>query len=154
MRRSPDCVGNRPTGCAGAPAGTGRAAAQRRARTALLLIALVAALPAGAATTAVDLLIHPPELTFDNLRDGRKLLVTGVLETGERVDLTADAEVSTTNAPVERGDDGYFTPTTPATAPSPSTPAASPPTYRSRSRRPQPPTPRPPSPSSATSCPP
>ena len=63
-------------------------------------------------TTPVDLLIHPAELTFDNPRDGRKLLVTGILESGERVDLTADAEVSTTNAPVERGDDGYFTPTT------------------------------------------
>ena len=62
------------------------------------------------ATTPVELLVHPTELTFDNNRDGRKLLVTGILDTGERVDLTADADITTATAPVERGDDGFFTP--------------------------------------------
>jgi len=37
--------------------------------------------------------------------------VVGILESGERIDLTGEAEVDTTGAPVERGDDGYFTPT-------------------------------------------
>ena len=73
-----------------------------------LLFAFAASLPGA---TPVDLVIHPPELTFDNPRDGRKLLVTGILETGERIDLTGEAEVDTTGAPVERSDDGYFTPT-------------------------------------------
>ena len=68
------------------------------------------------ATSPVDLVVHPAELTFDNLRDGRKLLVTGILDTGERIDLTAEAEVDTTGAPVERDEDGYFTPTTPGNA--------------------------------------
>ena len=82
---------------------------------AILTLTLASAVPAAASDspTPVDLLIHPPELTFDNPRDARKLLVVGILETGERVDLTADAEISTRNAPVERGDDGYFTPTDP-----------------------------------------
>ena len=121
MRRLFGCAATRTTGCAGLLTRRGGglltpevSGAKRRARTAFLLIALAAmALPAGAAQTPVDLLIHPAELTFDNPRDGRKLLVTGILESGERIDLTGEAEVDTTSAPVERGDDGYFTPTTP-----------------------------------------
>ena len=93
---------------------TKRDAAKRRARTAILLLALAATtLPAAASVTEppVELLIQPPELTFDNNRDGRKLLITGVLETGERVDLTSDADITTATAPVERGEDGFLTPT-------------------------------------------
>ena len=109
MTRSPGCNATPPTGCAGVPAGTGRDAAKRRARAAVLLIAL--AVPAVAATTPVDLAIHPPELNFDDPRDARKLLVVGILESGEHVDLTAEAHIATNAAPVERGEDGFFTPT-------------------------------------------
>ena len=91
---------------------TERDAAKRRARTALLLIALAATSLSAETTpsTPVELLVHPTELTFDNNRDGRKLLVIGILETGERVDLTADADITTATAPVERGNNGFFTP--------------------------------------------
>ncbi len=101
--------------CAGLPTRIKRDAAKRRARTALLLLALAAtALSAETTpTTPIGLTIQPPELTFGNTRDGRKLLVTAVLETGQRVDLTADAEFNTNTAPVERGDDGFLTPTGP-----------------------------------------
>ena len=75
-----------------------------------LVIATALPVVASDATTPVELLVHPTELTFDNNRDGRKLLVTGILDTGERVDLTADADITTATAPVERGDDGFFTP--------------------------------------------
>ena len=116
MTRSPDYGGHPPTGCAGVPAGIRRDAAKRRARTAVLLFAtliLATAVPSTAANspTPVDLIVHPPELTFDNPRDARKLLVVGILETGERVDLTGEAEVDIANAPVEQGGDGFFTPT-------------------------------------------
>ena len=84
-----------------------------RSRLFIALLLFATALPAASSdhATPVDLLIQPPELTFDNNRDGRKLIVTGVLETGERVDLTADAEVRTHTAPVEHGEDGFLTPT-------------------------------------------
>ena len=82
-------------------------------RTALLLLALAAAAVSAETTpsTPIDLTVQPPELAFENTRDGRKLLVTGLLETGERIDLTADASITANTAPVERGEDGVFTPT-------------------------------------------
>ena len=124
MTRSPDygghpptgCAGARTTGCAGVPAGIRRDAAKRQARTAVLLFAtliLATAVPSTAANsrTPVDLIAHPSELVFDNHRDARKLLVLGILESGNHIDLTGEAEVDITNAPVEEGGDGFFTPT-------------------------------------------
>ncbi len=106
-------------GCAGRPARSGRRDATRRVRAALAILALFglfgAGLPAAATPTArtapIDLELQPPELAFDNIRDGRKLLVTGILEGGRRIDLTAETEIRTDAAPVERGEDGFFTPT-------------------------------------------
>ncbi|MXX61717.1 MAG: DUF1549 domain-containing protein [Holophagales bacterium] len=98
--------------CAGLLAGLKRDAAKRRAQAVLLLALTASAFPAATdALTPVDLVIHPPELTFDNPRDARKLLVLGILETGERIDLTSEAEVDTAGAPVARSNDGYFSPT-------------------------------------------
>ena len=68
------CAGIRPTGCAGLPAGI-------RLPALALLLLFATALPTASSdhATPVELFIQPPELTFDNNRDGRKLIVTGVL---------------------------------------------------------------------------
>ena len=117
MRRLADCRSIPPIGYADLLVRICCSAAKRRARAPMLLLASLAFAAAAAAAPSdspppVELLVHPAELTFDTPRDARKLLVTGILDTGERIDLTAEAEVDTTGAPVERSDDGYFTPTT------------------------------------------
>ncbi len=78
--------------------------------TALAPFVLLFAVPAATATTEVPVALEvlPQELVFDGPGDARKLLVTGVLAGGGRLDLTAEAEFDTTAAPVRRDDHGLF----------------------------------------------
>lgn len=49
----------------------------------------------GPARTFTSLEVYPPELTLSSIRDSRRVLVTGVMSDGQRIDLSSRATVST-----------------------------------------------------------
>lgn len=55
-----------------------------------------------------ELVVEPSPLLFQHLGEGRKVLVTGIAASQERLDLTAVAEWSIQDAIVERREDGFL----------------------------------------------
>ncbi len=49
----------------------------------------------GPARTFTAIEVYPPELTLSSIRDSRRVLVTGVMSDGQRIDLSSKATVST-----------------------------------------------------------
>ena len=55
-----------------------------------------------------ELLVQPSPLLFSSLKEGRKILVTGIATTGEKVDLTSSAQLTPLDDIVRIGEDGFL----------------------------------------------
>lgn len=58
----------------------------------------------------VSLEIYPAEVTLSSIRDSRRVIVTGVTDDGQKIDVSSKATVSTTSAVCSVGEDGYIAP--------------------------------------------
>lgn len=58
----------------------------------------------------VSLEIYPVEVTLSSIRDSRRVIVTGVTDDGQKIDVSSKATVSTTSPVCSVGEDGYIAP--------------------------------------------
>ena len=58
----------------------------------------------------VSLEIYPAEVTLSSIRDSRRVIVTGVTDDGQKIDVSSKATVSTSSPVCSVGDDGYVLP--------------------------------------------
>jgi hypothetical protein len=58
----------------------------------------------------VSLEIYPAEVTLSSIRDSRRVIVTGVTDDGQKIDVSSKATVSTSSPVCSVGEDGYVTP--------------------------------------------
>ncbi len=58
----------------------------------------------------VSLEIYPAEVTLSSIRDSRRVIVTGVTDDGQKIDVSSKASVSTSSPVCSVGDDGYIAP--------------------------------------------
>lgn len=71
-----------------------------------------ASVPAPPLPTIRSLRVEPSSLTLNDARDQRRVLVFGVTDGDQRIDLTAQATFKTKSSAVEIGTDGYIKPIT------------------------------------------
>jgi len=58
----------------------------------------------------VSLEIYPAEVTLSSIRDSRRVIVTGVTDDGQKIDVSSKATVSTSSPVCSVGADGYIAP--------------------------------------------
>jgi hypothetical protein len=64
----------------------------------------------GPARTFTAIEVYPPELTLTSIRDSRRVLVTGVMSDGQRIDLSSKATVSTQSPVCQVDANGFVAP--------------------------------------------
>ncbi len=85
--------------------------------TSCLLVVSIASADETTAKTAnsavrnfVSLEVYPTDVTLSSIRDSRRMIVTGVTDDGQKIDVSSKATVSTSSPICSVGDDGYIAP--------------------------------------------